>query len=168
MNPGRAEVPEILIIGYGNALRGDDAVGLHAARELERHFHDDLQVEVIACQQLTPEMADDISRSQLVIFLDAAHADEPGAVNCKPIWPSNTPVGFTHHLDPASLVAAAEQLYGDVPNAFAITLAGWSFEVCNKLSRGTQLRLPELIHQAKRLVADHRNHLPAADAAGSR
>ena len=157
-------MPGILIIGYGNALRGDDAVGLHAARELERYFHNDAQVEVIACQQLTPELADDISRSDLVLFLDASHDGEPGTVKCKSIVPSNTPVGFTHDLDAAALVAAAEQLYGDVPRAFVITLAGWSFEMKSQLSRGTQLRLPELVHQAKQLVVDYRrSFLTAAD-----
>ncbi len=154
-------MPGILIIGYGNALRGDDAVGLHAARELERQFHNDSEVEVVACQQLMPEMADDISRSQLVIFLDASHDGEPGVIKCTPINPSNAPFGFTHDFDPASLIAAAEQLYGEVPNAFVITLAGWSFEVNNKLSQGTQLRLPELVHQAKQLVADHRKQTTA-------
>ncbi len=65
---------ETLIIGYGNLLRGDDAVGCHAAHELEQHYRDDPEVEVIATQQLTPEMAEDVSRCGLVLFLDASSA----------------------------------------------------------------------------------------------
>jgi hydrogenase maturation protease len=161
---GRAEVPGILIIGYGNTLRGDDGVGIHAARELERQYHDDPEIEIIACQQLTPELADDISRSELVIFLDAAVTDEPGTVETRPILPSNAPIGFMHHLDPASLVSAAEQLYGEVPNAVSVTLTGWSFDTGSRLSREAKLRLPELVRQAREVVTAHRRQLPLAVA----
>ena len=157
----------ILIIGYGSALRGDDAVGLHAARELESQFHGDPEVEVISCHQLTPEMADDISRSELVIFLDASCEGKPGAVRCTPISLENGPGGFSHHLDPASLIAAAEQLYGEAPRAFSITLTGWSFNIGSKLSGGAQLQLPVLIQRTREVVASHRKQF-AGEAATSR
>jgi hydrogenase maturation protease len=157
-------VSGILIIAYGNALRGDDAVGLHAARELDRQFRDDPEIDIITCQQLTPEMADDISGSELVIFLDAACGEEPGTVRCRHISPANVPAGLTHHLDPQSLVSAAEQLYGEAPQAICVTLAGWSFEVSNRLSRNAQLRLPELIRQTREIITTHRRQLPVAAA----
>ena len=160
--PWRAEVSGILIIAYGNALRGDDAVGLHAARELEKQFHDDPEIEIIACQQLTPEMADDISGSGLVIFLDASADEDPGTVRCQHISPANVPGGGTHYLDPQSLVSAAEQLYGEVPQAICVTLAGWSFELNNRLSRNAQLRLPELVRQTREIITTHRKQLPLA------
>lgn len=162
--PWRAEVSGILIIAYGNTLRGDDAVGLHAARELDRQFHDDPEIDIIACQELTPEMADDISGSELVIFLDASCGEEPGTVRCKHIAPINGPGGLTHHLDPQTLMAAAEQLYGETPKAVCVTLAGWSFEVSNRLSRNAQLRLPELVRQTREIITTHRKQLPVAAA----
>jgi hydrogenase maturation protease len=158
-------VPGILIIGYGNILRGDDAVGLHAARELKKHFHAEPDVEVITCHQLTPEMADDISGSELVIFLDAADGGEPGTVRCKHIVPADVPGGWTHHLNPKSLVSAAEQLYGEVPHAICLTLEGWSFELSNRLSNDAQSRLPEFIRQAREIITTYRNQLPVASAA---
>ena len=154
----------ILIIAYGNALRGDDAVGLHAARELDRKFHDDPEIDIIACQQLTPEMADDITGSELVIFLDAACGEEPGTVRCKHISPVNGPGAFTHQLDPQSLVSAAEQLYGEAPKAICVTLAGWSFEVSNRLSKNAQHCLPELVRQTREIITTHRKQLPVAAA----
>lgn len=154
----------ILIIAYGNILRGDDAAGLHAARELERQFHDDPEIGIIACQQLLPEMADDISGSELVIFLDASCGEEPGTVQCKYITPANAPAGSMHNLDPESLVSAAEQLYGEAPQAICVTLAGWSFETSNRLSRNAQLRLPELIRQTREIITTHRKHIPTAAA----
>jgi hydrogenase maturation protease len=154
-------VSGILIIAYGNTLRGDDAVGLHAARELERQFHDDPEVDVLTCQQLTPEMADDISGSDLVIFLDAASGKEPGTLQCKRILAANVPGGWIHHLGPQALLSAAEQLYGEAPRAICVTLAGWSFEVGNRLSHNAQLRLPEFIRQVAEVITSYRKQLPA-------
>jgi hydrogenase maturation protease len=154
-------VPETLIIGYGNPLRGDDAAGCRAARELEHLFHDDPEVEVIASHQLTPEMAEDVARSRFVIFIDAALGDRPGAIRQIRVSPEPGPAGFTHHLRPSSLLSAAEQLYGDAPVAMAITLAGWSFELGDELSPGAARCLPELIRLARGMV---RNHHQAAQA----
>ena len=146
----------ILIIGYGNLLRGDDAIGLHAAHQLENLFLGDPEVGVIACHQLTPELADDISGSEFVIFLDASCEGEPGTLRCDSISLESAPRGFSHDLDPASLVAAAEQLYGEAPQAFSITLTGWSFEVGNKLSSGAQRELPHVVSLTREMIANHR------------
>ncbi len=153
---GDSTVTGILIIGYGNLLRGDDAVGCHAAHELEQHYRDDPGVEVIACQQLTPEMADDVSRCGFVLFLDASSAEKPGTIRQTRISPGNAPGGFTHQLTPSSLLSAAQQLYGDTPEAVCITLEGWSFEVGNRLSGGARLRLPEFVRQAQEVVGNYR------------
>jgi hydrogenase maturation protease len=157
-------VPGTLIIGYGNALRGDDAIGLHAAYQLESQFRDDPDVEVIACHQLTPELADDISDCELVIFLDASCHGQAGTVRCNAISLENGPGAFSHQLDPASLIAAAEQLYGEAPKAFTLTLTGWSFELGSKLSGGARLELPQLVNRARELVASHRKQLTATAA----
>ena len=125
-------MPGILIVGYGNVLRGDDGVGIHVARELKRQFHDDPEVEIIACQQLTHEMAEDISASELVIFLDAAVDDEPGSVPAGSFTPIRG-VGYSHDVTAEALVSAAEQLYGELPKAFSITFSGYSFEMGSRL-----------------------------------
>lgn len=148
-------MPETLIIGYGNPLRGDDGAGCHAAHELKRIFHDDPDVEVIAAQQLTPEMAEDVARSKFILFIDAALGDRPGAIRQMRVAPEPGPAGFTHHLTPSSLLSAAEQLYGDAPMAMVVTLAGWSFELGDKLSAGVARRLPELVRLAKGIVRNH-------------
>ena len=55
---GVASHPTRLIIGYGNDLRSDDGAGIRAATMIAAR---DLAARVIACQQLTPELADDIA-----------------------------------------------------------------------------------------------------------
>ena len=149
-------MPGTLIIGYGNLLRGDDAVGCRAAYALEQLFHDDPEVEVIASQQLTPEMAEDIARRDFVLFLDAATGEKPGTLRQTRVsaWPG--PTGFTHQLSPSSLLSAAEQLYGDAPEAISITLAGWSFDLSNQLSPGAAQRLPGMIRLVRDAVESQR------------
>jgi len=149
-------MPGVLIIGYGNLLRGDDAAGVLAARELERYFRDHDEVETIAAQQLTPEMAEIVSTSDFVLFLDASGEDEPGSIAGTPIELEGDARQFTHHLTPATLLKLAQQIYEQAPPAMTLTLAGWSFELNNELSSGACERLPEFIRQAKEAVASHR------------
>lgn len=150
---------QILIIGYGNVLREDDAAGYRAAEQLQQYYRDDPEVEVIASHQLTPEMALDISHSELVVFLDASSAEEPGTVSQSRVQPQACEVGFTHQLTPAALLSLAQQLYGHSPEAISITLAGWSFQLRNKLSRRAGMLLPVLVAQAKDAVERHRRHV---------
>jgi Ni,Fe-hydrogenase maturation factor len=63
-----------LVIGYGNDLRGDDAAGprvaeLIGARELPG-------VRAIASRQLTPDLAEQLARADLAVFVDAYPAAE--------------------------------------------------------------------------------------------
>ena len=55
-----------LVIGYGNSLRGDDGAGPYAARLLQ-NMNDEGGWDIVACHQLTPELAETISRASLVI-----------------------------------------------------------------------------------------------------
>jgi hydrogenase maturation protease len=150
-------VPGTLIIGYGNPMRGDDAIGCHAARALEQHFWNDPDVEVMAAQQLTPEMAEDLSERDFVLFLDASFGDQPGTIMRTTVSPGTGPGGFSHHLTPSSLLTAAEQLYGDAPFAMSITMAGWSFDLGQKMSHIATRRMPDLIRLAQEAVDAHRH-----------
>jgi hydrogenase maturation protease len=149
-------VAQILIIGYGSQLRGDDAIGCRAADELEQYYHDDPDVEVIASHQLTPEMALDISRSDFVLFLDASSAEEPGKISQVRVLAETVHLGFAQQLSPATLLALAEQLYGHAPEAVGISLAGWSFKLSNQLSRRAEMLMPVFVAQAKDVVESRR------------
>lgn len=147
---------QILIIGWGNVLRADDAVGFLAAEQLQQLYRDDPGVQVIASHQLMPEMALDIAGSGSVVFLDASSAEEPGTISQTRILPETVKGGFTHQLTPAALMSLAGQLYGHVPEAIGITLAGWSFKLSNKLSRRAGILLPVLVAQARNAVETRR------------
>src|SRR5919198_4121190 len=73
MSAGR----RVLVVGYGSSLRGDDGLGWHAAALLAADPRL-AGAEVLARHQLTPELAEDVSRAALVVLVDA-RADGGGA-----------------------------------------------------------------------------------------
>lgn len=147
----------VLIVGYGNSLRGDDGVGCHVARMLEDCYHDDPDVKVMGAHQLTPEMAEDVSATEFVLFLDAAMGAPAGEIKRAKAAPRPGPVSFAHFLDPDVLLAAAIELYGSVPQAELLTIVGASFEVGEGISAEVAQRLPQLFEQARAIVESHRN-----------
>ena len=135
----------VLILGYGNPLRGDDAAGWEAARALAGLEAGD-QVEVHALHQLTPEWAESLSRCSRAIFIDASVEDAPGQVSCRRITPLGAKGGtFTHDLTPEILLGMAITLYGACPEALLISIGAESFEPGADLSHAVAQGLPSLI-----------------------
>src|SRR5689334_8932792 len=115
-----------LIIGYGNTLRGDDAVGCYVANVLA-HRLDFARVKV--CPQLTVELADDVARAPWVIFVDADAEEPAGKLRVEPLDPDKyLPRMFTHHVPPASLLTCAQQLFGSAPPAWLFAIGVESTE----------------------------------------
>jgi len=146
----------VLVIGYGNPMRGDDGVGGHVAQTLDRHFHDDPGVRVIGSHQLTPEMAEDVAASEFVLFLDAAAGPAPGTIEIANLEPQPEGASFSHHLSPAMLLSAALELYGSAPRAQLLTIIGASFELGEALSPGIAQQMPALFNQAVAIIESSR------------
>jgi hydrogenase maturation protease len=141
-----------LVIGYGNTLRADDGLGPAVAEWLESEWADE-DVRVLACQLLTPELAEPVSRAEMVVFIDATAAGRPGEVSCARVEPDRARASsFTHHFDPAGLLALAEELYGRAPAAYALTVCGESFDCTEGLTETVAARVPEVAEKARELV----------------
>ena len=145
-------MPRLLIIGYGNPLRGDDGFGYHAAERLEDLICDP-DVEIHAVHQLTPELMDPLSKADRAIFIDASLGPTPGAMEERIIDPeiSVTPK-FTHHLTPETLVSGARALFGRAASAVLITCAGTEFDCSYGLTRAVQVSLDCLVNAVLRRV----------------
>jgi len=133
-----------LIIGYGNPLRGDDGLGWHAARLLAdiAPAHD---AEVLTYHQLMPELAQQISEAQTVVFVDAASEGPPGRLDWRRVEPQSGPASFAHHVSPESLLGMAKEVYGRSPRAFVVSVAGETFECGEDLSPAVHAALPALV-----------------------
>ena len=140
----------VLIIGYGNSLRCDDSVGCRAAEQLAQSMRVS-GVEILACHQLMPELADKLRQTDAVVFVDATREGKIGEVNCSPILAQPCSPN-SHASSPEGILALACQLYGVAPRAFAVTLAGECFGHGDSLSPAVEAGFPTLIHRVESLV----------------
>ena len=119
---------KILIIGYGNPLRGDDGFGVYVAARL---LQEDLgeNVTVMERHQLGPEMAEDLSEADFVIFLDIHLSDAVGEQICKKIEAeADIPLTFSHHMKPGTLLACTQAIYGNLPEGVLISVGSNLFD----------------------------------------
>lgn len=135
-------MPRVLIVGYGNPLRGDDGFGYRAAERLRSEI-DDPEVEIVALHQLTPELMDPLSRAEIAVFIDAAW---PAPAVCR------AGAAFTHHLTPAALVGGARTIYGRAAEATLLTTPGENFEFGESLSPGVEQALDETIEKVRAIL----------------
>ena len=122
----------ILVIGYGNTLRGDDAVGQHVALAVSDWSVPGLTA--LAVHQLTSDLAEPLSTAQLAILVDARLAAEGDFVELHPLEPS-TFVGLAAHAsNPRGLLALALAVYGRHAPAWLVSVPAVDFSLREGLS----------------------------------
>jgi hydrogenase maturation protease len=121
---------DVLVIGYGNPLRGDDGIGPAVAADVARLGLPG--VRVLEDHQLTPELAAELAEVQLAVFVDAAVGGDP--VTCVRLEATAAAAAMTHAADPRALLALARALYGRVPEAWLVTAGGEDFGFRDGLS----------------------------------
>jgi len=135
----------LLIIGYGNRLRGDDGAGCRVAELLQVKLAGAADVGILAVHQLTPELMEPISRARRVIFIDAAAEGRPGEIRRRELATSAATAAFTHLATPAALLAGAAALYGSRASGVLYTIAGESFEYGEQLTNAVERAVAELV-----------------------
>jgi hydrogenase maturation protease len=147
-------VSDVLVIGYGNPLRGDDGIGPAVAEGVAALGLP--RVRTIAAHQLTPELAADLTDAKLVIFVDAAVGTDPVAA-VRLDGPATTPSALTHAVDPRGLVALARAVYGQAPEAWLVTAAGSDFDFRNGLSATGRENAREAMGYVKSILRESSN-----------
>jgi hydrogenase maturation protease len=123
-----------LVIGYGNPIRGDDALGPEIANGLAASIGDE-SFEVVALHQLAPELSELISEFGLVVFIDSSHLGRPGSWTCEVVEPDATSLpALGHHLTPMGLLAYTQALFNTSPRALLVSVAGESFDFRRELT----------------------------------
>jgi hydrogenase maturation protease len=125
----------LLIIGYGNTLRSDDGVGPHVAEAIAGQGLEG--VETVSVPQLTPELAEPISRASTVIFVDAA-LDAPREVQLRNLVPADSSQILAHAATPQTMLALARDVFGRVPVAWWLTIPIENTAIGEALSRLAQ------------------------------
>jgi hydrogenase maturation protease len=133
---------KVLIIGYGNTLRGDDAAGIRAVELIAKRHP---EIESVCMHQLMPELAEQIAENEIVFFCDAdVNVKQP---NVRLIVPSNEmDQPRTHFISPESLLRLSQQLYQRMPlKAFIIGIPASQFEFSEELSELTKKAVEESV-----------------------
>jgi hydrogenase maturation protease len=75
----------IRIAGIGNALAGDDGLGICAVKMIREHIRDETwpRLETVALSMPGPELFDGLCGDDLLILLDACESGaSPGTIHC--------------------------------------------------------------------------------------
>jgi hydrogenase maturation protease len=132
-----------LVVGYGNELCGDDAVGPLAARAAATWgLHG---MRCLDVHQLTPELVDELAGVDRVVFVDARQ-DGDGVVVEELRGRARHP--GTHVSDPRGLLALCAVLHGRAPRAWLVSVPAG----CLVLGAGLSSTAERGLEQALALV----------------
>jgi len=147
----------ILLLGYGNSLRGDDGVGHILAGLLQERLQLEWQtpLRVHTDHQLTPELVSEMAEADVVIFLDAREGDGIGRVVCEIVQTDAQTGLLTHNVTPAGLLSAAREYYGVTPHGLLVSVVGASFDYSDQLSPELSSLLPVILDEVEQLIRLH-------------
>ena|SRR5271165_2502329 len=128
---------KLLVIGYGNSLRGDDAVGRRLAEAVEAWQAPN--ITVISLHQLVPELVENLQRATHVIFVDAVVCE--GEVQLRRIAAAPENLPLNHYCGPGRLLALAAKLYRRCPSGWLLTIPGTDFDLSEDISPAAQVNV---------------------------
>ncbi len=139
----------LLVFGWGNASRGDDALGplfVQGLRErLAREPALAAQVECLEDYQLQPEHALDLVGRRQVLFVDASRDAPPPFALSQP-QPARDASFSTHTMSPAALLQVFVQLQGEAPPpSTLLAIRGQDFTLGAPLGDAAHAHLAEAL-----------------------
>ena len=140
---------KILLFGYGNPGRGDDALGPELVARIAH-----LQLDDVECQsdmQLQIEHVTDMVGCERILFVDAdMSCTEPF---CFSEISARKDDSYTSHaMTPVALLHAYRQVYvEDAPPAFLLRIRGYDFALGDRLSDRASIHLDSATRLASEL-----------------
>jgi len=116
MSPAASPSPRVLLLGLGNDILTDDAVGLHVVHELQRELAEHPALDIRETTEMGLALLDYITGYRVVIIVDSIQTGKAAP-------------GFLHELESAALT----QLTGRTPHFVGVG---------ETLALGRQLGLP--------------------------
>lgn len=145
----------ILIFGYGNPSRGDDALGPNLVDALRGEFAG-LRAGPVEFQtdfQLQIEHALDLQDRSLVLFADA-HVDCDPPFGFQPLVEARDDSYTTHAMSPASVLHVYRRVCrSEPPPTFLLSMRGYRFELGETLGAEAQRNLAASLEFCRDLLA---------------
>lgn len=156
-----AGVPRLapLVIGIGNASRGDDGLGPALIAALEAAGS---PAELMDVYQLQPEHALDLAHRPAVLIVDAVDVRRPelagpDGVRLARLQPGRDASWSSHALSPAALLQLCLDLHRDEPQAvppvWLLAIAAERFELGAQLTDAARQRLQYAFQMAQQWQA---------------
>lgn len=140
----------ILIIGYGNPIRGDDGIGQAVIAEVEQWNLANVRSQSL--HQLTPELSAEMAEVETVIFVDADLGGDHVNISAVEPLPSDL-FNWAHSLNPRSLLSLTQFLYQKSPETWLIAIPGENFELSETLSEKALNGIQEALKIIKNLLS---------------
>jgi len=143
---------KLLLFGYGNPGRGDDALGPELIGRITQ-----LHLAGVECQndmQLQVEHVTDLAACKRVLFIDAdMSCTEP--FDFSEIGAVKDDSYTSHAMSPTALLHAYSQVYGkDAPPAFLLRIRGYDFELGDPLTGKASANLERATEKVRDWLAD--------------
>jgi len=143
------DYPKILVYGYGNPGRQDDAVGVIFAEKIKKWAEDKKLgfIETVTNYQLNIEDAANICDKDLVIFADASQEEINGYTFTR--LEPNREVDFTmHHVSPAFILHLCREIYAKTPVTYLVRIKGYSWDFLEEITPGALENLEDSVRYA--------------------
>lgn len=126
-------IKPILLFGYGNLSRGDDALGPLLLDYIERNLELD-QIDILCDFQLQVEHALDLQGRERALFVDAAvNQDDP--IVFTRLRPERDRSYSSHAMSPSAVLEVYSNITRETPPpAFLLSIAGSDFALGEELS----------------------------------
>jgi len=135
-------IKPILIFGYGNLSRGDDALGPLLLEHIEQHC-DLTQIELLNDFQLQIEHALDLEHRTLILFVDASVACIDN-LNFSQLTATRDKSYTTHAMSPAAVLAVYVSIKKQTPPpCFLLSIKAESMELGEGLSSTAEYNLQQ-------------------------
>lgn len=142
---------QVVVIGYGNSLRGDDMIGRVVVEAIAKYGPPNALA--ISVTQLMPELADIIADSQAVVFVDARRDQEAEAVEICRLSAVPTQLHHSHDVGPRALLMLAETCYGGAPPAWLVAVPACEFGVSDQLTSAAARRVSAAVCAVQQLLS---------------
>ena len=145
--------PPLLVFGWGNASRGDDALGPLFVERL-RADADPARVECLDDYQLQVEHALDLRGRTRVLFVDASRAGA-APFEATPLQPARDASFTTHAMSPQALMQVYRELHAEPPPPCTLlAIRGERFGLGEAPGAAALVNLDAALAWARRWLAD--------------
>ena len=141
----------VLLFGYGNLSRGDDALGPLLLEYVEDTVNLD-SIEILTDFQLQIEHALDLENRELVLFVDAS-VSCVNAFDFSVLEPARDKSYTTHAMSPAAVLDVYQEIKKQTPPpCFLLSIKGETFELGEALSANAEQHLAQACQFAGQLL----------------